>query len=224
MKEGSVLRLFTFRAIRPAFDEILRHQLVPDLTRQVGVIDCYSGRQGPAEIGPRIVASVWASEEQMIRAMGHELGQGPFHPEWLEETTDHVLEVLPIRVATGAQGSDREAPMILRVLRGTVVPGGLGQYVTDVQAGVEADAAAGVGPVALYLAVTGPDAFITLSAWRTWNDVEQATGGDVRRPRATRHPEHLVVWDVTHFEIVQSAWPTSAPKDMGAGRRSAPIG
>jgi hypothetical protein len=32
-----------------------------------------------------------------------------------------------------------------------------------------------------------------------------ATGGDIHQPRSTRHREHLIDWDVTHYEIVQSA-------------------
>jgi hypothetical protein len=44
-----------------------------------------------------------------------------------------------------------------------------------------------------------------MSAWRDWADVEHATGGDIHQPRSTRHREHLVDWDVAHYEIVQSA-------------------
>jgi hypothetical protein len=205
MVEGSVLRLFTFRAVRPAFDEILRHQLVPDLSAQAGILDCYSGRQGPDEIGPRVVASVWVSESAMLEALGPGIGQGPFHPELLEETTDRVLEVHPICLAARFDDTTEPMPTILRTLRGRVGHGGLAQYVADVQEGVDADEQAGIGPVALYVAQTAEDGFITMSAWRGWADVEQATGGDIHQPRATRHREHLVDWDVSHYEIVQSA-------------------
>ena len=57
--------------------------------------------------------------------------------------------------------------------------------------------------MALYLATDGVDAFVTMSAWRSWHDIELATGGDIHRPRATRHPERLVAWDVEHFELVR---------------------
>src|SRR6478736_351925 len=146
MVEGSILRLFTFRAVRPAFDEILRHQLVPDLSAQAGILDCYSGRQGPDEIGPRVVASVWVSEDAMLEALGAELGQGPFHPELLEETTDRLLEVLPICLAARYDGTSDPAPTILRTLRGRVGQGGLAEYVADVQEGVDADERAGIDP------------------------------------------------------------------------------
>ncbi len=205
MVEGSVLRLFTFRAVRPAFDEILRHQLVPDLSAQAGILDCYSGRQGPDEIGPRVVASVWVSEAAMLDALGAELGQGPFHPELLEETTDRLLEVFPLCLTASHDGASDPAPTILRMLRGRVGQGGLAQYLADVQEGVDADERAGIGPVALYVAETATDAFITMSAWQEWADVEHATGGDIHQPRSTRHREHLIDWDVAHYEIVQSA-------------------
>jgi len=200
--EGSVLRLFTFRAARPAFDEILRNRLVPDLCAQVGVIDCYTGRQGPDEVGPRVVASVWTDRAAMSAAVGDELGR--FHPELLEETADRLLEVFPVRLASRDDETDRTAATILRTLRGRVREGGLDEYLGDVQDGVDADERAGIGPVSLYVAETGPDAFITMSAWRAWADIEHATGGDVRQPRSTRHREHLRDWDVAHFEIIRS--------------------
>ena len=52
------------------------------------------------------------------------------------------------------------------------------------------------------LAETGVDAFLTVSTWCTWDDVERATGGDVHRPLATRKPERLVDWDVEYYEAV----------------------
>jgi len=56
--------------------------------------------------------------------------------------------------------------------------------------------------MALYLADRGDDRFVTISAWREWADIEWATGGDVRRPAATRQSERLLEWDVEHYEIV----------------------
>lgn len=226
MVEGSILRLFTFRAVRPAFDEILRHQLVPDLSAQAGILDCYSGRQGPDEIGPRVVASIWVSEAAMLEALGAELGQGPFHPELLEETTDRLLEVFPICLTARDEGASDPAPTILRTLRGRVGQGGLAEYVADVQEGVDADERAGIGPVALYVATTATDGFITMSAWREWADVEHATGGDIHQPRSTRHREQLIDWDVAHYEIVQSASGTATARDArsAADARSTPGG
>jgi hypothetical protein len=198
--EGSVIRLFTFRAVRPAFDEILRGEIVPDLRVQPGILDCYSARQGPDEIGPRIVASIWQSRDAMVRSVGEVLGVGPFHPEYLAETTDQRLEILPLEI--GQRFATGEPARILRILRGTVRTGEFGAYADDVRDGVRLDAERPNGPASLYLAPAGADDFITLSAWRRWSDIELATGGDVHRPRATRHPERLIDWDVSHFEIV----------------------
>jgi hypothetical protein len=139
----------------------------------------------------------------MTTALGEGLGMGPFHPEYLDETTDRVLEVLPLEI--GERFAIPGSPHILRTLRGTVRPGELEAYLADVGEGVAIDAASPNGPIALYLATSGPQAFITVSAWREWRDIELATGGDIRRPRATSRPEHLVDWAVDHFEVVANA-------------------
>lgn len=203
MDDGSVIRLFTFRPVRPAFDEILRDVIVPDLCMQPGITDCYSARQGPDEVGPRIVVSVWRTEAVMIEALGQELGAGAFHPEYLDETTDRSLEVMPLGIAERFDAP--EPARILRILRGIVKPGEVADYVDDVRVGLHLDSSRPDGPVSLYLAYAGGDGFLTVSAWRTWADIELATGGDVHRPRATRQPERLVGWDVSHFEIVRGA-------------------
>ena len=174
---------------------------MPDLCAKPGLLDCYSGRQDP-DGGPRLVASVWRDRAAMVDALGLEPG-GPFHPEYLEETTDRVVDVLPLRI--GERFPVDEPPRIVRVLRGCVKAGELDAYVDDVRAGVGWDAASERGPTSLYLAVGDGDDFVTMSAWRDWHDVELATGGDIHRPRATRRPERLVDWDVSHYEIVESA-------------------
>jgi hypothetical protein len=201
--EVSVIRLFSFRAARPAFDEILRDVMMPDLSVQPGLMDCYSARQGPDEIGPRVVASVWRSRPEMVAALGEQLGSGPFHPEYLDESTDRVLEVVPLEIAERFDAA--EPARILRILRGIVGSGEMAAYVDDVRTGMHIDVASSDGPVSLYLGSSGGDAFITVSAWRKWTDIELATGGDVHRPRATRRPERLIDWDVSHFEIVQGS-------------------
>lgn len=196
----AVLRLFAFRAVRPGFDEILRTQLVPDLRDQPGISEIYSGRQGPDETGPRIVASIWERRADMLDAVGTDLGR--FHPELLDETADRTLEVLSLAVID--RFDSEGPPQILRLLRGRVRDGQRDAYVEDVRAGTDLDAEGDHGPVALYLATDGVDAFVTMSAWRSWHDIELATGGDIHRPRATRHPERLVTWDVAHYEIVRA--------------------
>jgi hypothetical protein len=198
MDHGPVIRLFTFRPARPAFDEILRNELIPELRSKAGLLDCYSGRQGPDELGQRIVASIWRDRATMAEAVSETLGV--FRPERLEETTDRVLEVMPLRIAE-TFALDGE-PRILRVLRGRVRPGEMDHYEQDVRHGMALDIAGATGPAALYLAEDPPDGFLTMSVWRDWLDIERATGGDVHRPRATRQPERLVAFEVDHYEMV----------------------
>lgn len=198
MDHGPVIRLFTFRPVHPAFDEILRRELIPELRSQVGIVDCYSGRQGPDELGPRVVASIWRDHAAMVEAVSETLGV--FRPDRLEETTDRVLEVMPLRVAERF-AMDGE-PRILRVLRGRVRAGEMDQYEQDVRHGMALDIENATGPAALYLAHDPPDGFLTMSVWHDWRDIERATGGDIHQPRATRRPERLVDFEVDHYEMV----------------------
>jgi hypothetical protein len=197
----AILRLFRFRAAHPGFDEVLRTTLIPDLKGQPGLFAAYSGRQGPAEIGPRIVASVWETRDAMEATVGADLGT--FHPELLADSTERSLEILPLVLARRFDVG--EEARILRVLRGSVRPGELELNVEDARAGTELDGTGEHGPCALFLAQAEDDTFVTMSAWREWHDIELATGGDIHRPRATRHDERLVEWEVEHFEIVPSA-------------------
>ena len=193
----AVLRLFSFQAARGGFDETLRTIMIPDLLAMPGILDLYVGRQGPDDLGPRIVASVWESRQSMLDAIGDTLGT--FHPEYLDATSDQRLEISELGVSWR---SEIRPVRILRVLRGEVRTGELELYLEDVQHGVELDAVDRHGPTALYLGKLGGDRFVTVSAWRDWSDIEQATGGNVNQPRATRHPERLVGWDVQHYEVV----------------------
>jgi heme-degrading monooxygenase HmoA len=196
-----ILRLLEFRPAQAAFYEILRSDLMPALLRLPGIVDGYSARQGPDDTGPRVVATVWRTRAAMVAAVGEQLGM--FRPDLLAATTDHDLEMLPLLV--GRRYLITERPRILRIVRGHVRPGELTAYATDVRDGSGLDAARDNGPVSVYMGgdvERGSDAFLTLSTWRDWRDIEAATGGDIHRPRATRHPERLVGWEVDHFEIV----------------------
>ena len=216
MVEGSILRLFTFRAVRPAFDEILRHQLVPDLSAQAGILDCYSGRQGPDEIGPRVVASVWVSEDAMLEALGAELGQGPSirscsrrppTASWRCSRSASppatTARRIPRRRSFGpcAAGSARAAspstwPMSRKASTPTSEPGSARSRSTWPR--------------------PPPTGSSRCPRGVTWADVEHATGGDIHQPRSTRHREHLIDWDVTHYEIVQSASGAATARAPGA--------
>jgi heme-degrading monooxygenase HmoA len=199
--DGRVLRLDAFRSLRPAYDELLRGELVAELLGMPGLADAYAARQGPDDAGPRLVATVWSTEAAMVAAIG--AGFGASHPQHVESTTDQRRETVPLLV--GHRYLPTAGPLILRLLRGRVRPGELAAYAQDVDHGADEDAHRENGPVAVYMggvATEGPEAFVTLSAWREWTDIEAATGGDIHRPRATRQPERLAEWDVEHFEIV----------------------
>src|SRR5215218_9388655 len=128
MADQAVIRLLQFRALGPAFDEVLRDAVIPGLRSREGITDCLCGRQGPEQAGPRIIASVWPTEAALRRAFpdgaAEELGQDGEH-----ETADHIVEVLPLRVAERfpIDGPAR----ILRVLRGRVQRGEMDLYEQD---------------------------------------------------------------------------------------------
>ena len=70
MSEHHVVRLFRFRPVRSGFDAILRDVLVPGLFAFDDIDDVYVGRQGPDELGERVVVSVWTSRSSMVEAVG----------------------------------------------------------------------------------------------------------------------------------------------------------
>ena len=198
--QGETLRLFEFTPREGAFDSILRDVMIPDLWALRGVLEVYVGRQGPDEIGPRLVASTWASEADMTDAVGVSFDAPKFHPEYLEETTDRQLEFLPLSFS---YRSDAKAlPSIIRLVTGQVRVGELETYVREAWAGTQEDGASGRGPTALYLGTRTPDRFRTLSVWPDWATLQEATGGDIDRPIATRHARRLVDWQAKHYEAL----------------------
>jgi hypothetical protein len=214
VSEHRVLRLFRFRPVRKGFDAILRDELIPDLFAFPGLIDVYVGRHGPDEMGERLVASVWESRGAMTGAVGDTFDQPVFHPEHLGETTERELEIHGLDVALRfdeGQGAASPATGILRLVRGQVRPGELEGYRDEVRLGTVADADAGHGPIALYMATEAPDRFVSLSAWSDWSALETATGGDTDHPIATRHAERILRWDAVHYEVLPNmAHPTAA--------------
>jgi hypothetical protein len=175
--------------------------MLPDLRRLPGIVDVFLGRRGPDELGPRMNASVWTSREAMVAGVGEDFEPPIFHPEYIDETTDRVLEILPIAISMPFDGVG--TPRILRTLHGTARPGERAAYIEAARNGAIADIDAGGGPLALHLAIgPGDDDFVTMSVWESWSALEAATGGDVQRPVATRHPERIERWDADHFEIL----------------------
>ena len=199
MADDAVIRLLQFRALGTAFDEVLRDAVIPRLCARRGIVDCVCGRQGPEQAGPRIIASVWPSEVTMRTALAEDAGD-ELGPEGEGSTGDHVVEVLPLRVAKRFVLDG--PPRILRVLRGHVRRGEMDLYEQDMRDGTDVDAAGSTAHRSSDMAEVGPEELISLSTWRRWQDIEYATGGDIFQPRATQHRDRLIEWDVRHFEII----------------------
>jgi hypothetical protein len=182
--QGETLRLFEFTPVRGAFDSILRDVMIPDLWTLPGVLQVYVGRQGPDEVGPRLVASTWESEEAMVDALGVSFDAPRFHPEFIDETSARRLEFLPLSFSYHADTMD--PPAIIRLVTGQVRPDELEAYVGEAWAGTENDAAAGRGPMALSWR-PGPRPVPDPVRLADWATLQDATGGDIDRPIATRH-------------------------------------
>lgn len=200
MPTGEVLRILRCRPARSAFDAILRDVLIPDLWRARGIVDLRVARQGPDEVGERVIASVWSTEAAMVESMGSDIEASSFHPEHLLEATDRRLEIHNLAVAFRSKRP--RVATILRLSRGRVRRGELARYVDSARLGTREDDATEHGPIALYLADREPDRFVTLSVWDGWPAIEAATGSDVRHPIATRQSDQIVEFEATHFEIL----------------------
>jgi hypothetical protein len=195
-----VIRIFRFRLAEPQFDHELRGVLLPDLLRKDGVLDVYGGRRDRPNPDERIVASVWADHDSMVAALGESIEGSPFHPELLDLSTDRDLRICELEF--GDRDESMGKPAVMRLVEGTVRPGELSAYVDEARRGTVADRAAGRGPLALYLSCTDGDSFMTLSVWPDWATLQDATGGDLGRPIATRHAERLVDWTASHYEVM----------------------
>ncbi len=145
VSECRVLRLFQFRPVRKGFDAVLRDELIPDMVAFPDLVDVYVGRQGPDEMGDRLVASVWASRAAMSSAVGEGFAPATFHPEHLEETTERILEAHDLDVVLRFDPGDVASPPaagILRLVRGQVRPGELATYRDQARLGTIADSEA----------------------------------------------------------------------------------
>jgi hypothetical protein len=200
--------------VRIAFDLLLRQTMVPALLELPGLNDLYVGRQGPDELGPRLVGTVWDSRDAMATAVGESFERPAFMPEHLDKTQDRELDVLPL--AFGYRFARPERPGLLRVVQGEVYLGGLERYVELARAGTQADAQSGRGPLALYLAPRPPKAFVTLSIWSDWTTLQEATGGDIDQPIATRHSRMLSSWRADHYEAIPELWAPTRSVEIDA--------
>lgn len=203
MSETPVIRVFRCRPLRGAFDEILREVMLPELARLPGVGAVYAGRQGPDDLGTRVVVSIWTDRATMEAAMGLDVEHSRFHPEFLPETEDRVVEVLPVELALSFDDAHEPAgTAILRFAAGRVRAGQMAAYVDSVRQGTEADVAAGTGPTGLYVGRQGEEAFLTLSIWRSWSDIQLATGANLSRPVSTQRADGLIEFAANHYKSI----------------------
>jgi heme-degrading monooxygenase HmoA len=197
--DRTVLRLYVFapNGITRVVDTRLRDELAPDLAAMDGLVASYLGRRGSETQAERIIVTVWESPAAHDTAAAGALGS-------LEaEVGPGRAEVLPL--AIDLDDPRPEAPAVLRVFRGTVHEGLLEAYVDRARKGTLADIAANVGPLDLFLAELPPDQFVTVSVWADWQRIMAATGGNLGRPIATQHREHLLAGTAAHYEVIPTS-------------------
>lgn len=180
--------------------------MLPDLLALTAIRDAYVGRRGSDEDAERVIASVWESREAMAAELGESSDIDRFHPELSSDFAAGRLDSLPIEI--GVHPERAEPPRIMRVFRGEVRVGELDAYLEEARAGTLSDVSMNEGLVSLYLGTARQSRFITVSAWTGWPAIEQATGGNVRRPLATRNAGRIAAFDVAHYEILPGSLPT----------------
>jgi hypothetical protein len=199
LSEPAIVRLFHFQPVRPAFDASLRDSVLPDLRALPGVMRVWAGRQGPGEVGTRLIVSVWSSRLAMKAALGDDPEDTRFHPEHLEDTVDRRLEVLSLVVMEA-----NPAPLatgILRVTRGSLLGGDMTGYAKLVVDEVTAWRTGGTGPRAVILASDDGQEVVMMSAWPDWAAIESATGASVEDPLRVKR-DRLSGFQVRHYELV----------------------
>ena len=203
--QGSILRLFRFRPRGPGsvVDAILRDSMAPRLASIAGVRHVHVGRRGPDESGERLIVSVWESHDAMAAGTHGSNGSGGLEVGIAGDIAEPTLEVLPVAVDLPFELAAE--PGILRVFRGETRDGVMDAYLEDVRTGTVKDVGAGHGPMALFLGLSSPTCFVTVSIWTGWDVIEAATGGNLRVPVATRHANRLVGGTASHYEVLPAA-------------------
>lgn len=85
----------------------MRSPSASDLVRRSGATSVYAGRQGPDEIATRVVVSLWSGRAAMVTATGPDLEESRFHPEYLPETADRIVGVMPLELSRSARAPFR---------------------------------------------------------------------------------------------------------------------
>lgn len=201
MLDAGTLRVLTFetQVPEPVIDAALREEIIPDLSRLPDIRHCFAARRGLGGDELRVIATVWEAGRPVPESPEIQpIGAASRDVRPLLERAQ--VDVLPIEVR--ARFARPEEARILRVFRGHVSASEMDAYLAEARTGMLADASINSGLSAFYLGTSRPNDFVTISAWTSWSAIEQATGGDVRRPFATRNSARLASHDVAHFEIV----------------------
>jgi hypothetical protein len=193
------LRVVSFRpaAADAPLDATLRDAIVPAVLGRPDVVNVWIGRHGAHAEQTRVLASTWSADP----------GPSPADVATLAGTAlasadIEILSVEHLELAVHARFERPEPARILRVFRGTVRSGELDAYIEEARTGMLADAAVNDGLTAFALGVDADDSFLSVSAWTGWTAIESATGGNTRRPFATRNAARLAGFTVGHFEIL----------------------
>jgi hypothetical protein len=200
--KAPLMRIVDFRPVggEAATDASLRRTLTGSLGSARGLSALVVGRRGPDHAGQRVMVSVWDGRRAMDAAVGRTTAVELAGIDLPEETDSLAVDVLPLVLALEFE---RVADAhILRVFRGVVREGEFDAYIHDLRHGTLADVAATHGPHALYVGTGRSSKFVTVSIWAEWEQVEAATGGDIRNPVATQHAHRLASWTASHFEIL----------------------
>jgi hypothetical protein len=210
------MRLSHLHALRPGWDAILRESVVPELRGHPGVIRVFAGRQGPDEIGLRILVSIWDSEEAMLRAFG---GDPEAESPAMGETSGRRVELLPIVVSSMGRSLGTG---ILRVARGSIRHGDLEDYAHLVAQELQHDLEGRPGPNAVVLAGTGERGFVMVSAWPDWASIEAATGASIADPLRTKRAAGLESFHAEHYELLQDEGGQASRRDVDDGAAGLP--
>jgi hypothetical protein len=196
------LRIVTFQpgGLEAPLDVVLREAIVPRLLDRDEIVDAWIGRHGSPSDRTRVVASTWSEEPS-----GPAADLAALHDPGLAEHPPAIDSVEQLGLAVSAHFERLEPARVLRVFHGVVRPGELDAYVGEARRGMAADAAVNEGLIALMLGTEGSDSFVTVSAWTDWSAIEEATGGNTKRPFATRNSARLASFRVAHFEILPEA-------------------
>lgn len=191
-----IVHLSRFRTTRPAFDAALRASSLPELRRHPGILAAFAGRQGPEEIGPRLLATLWSSEDAMQAALGTEAGDvgdlADSRDRRVEIVSATLVHLAPVPLSTG----------IVRLARGRLGDTDVATYAELVVKELLDMHASGRGPKDLVMATPGAAAFVMLSTWSDWSALEAATGASLSEPLRTKRLATLEDFEADHYELL----------------------